>query len=55
MNFYIIGRGGFGKVWKLIHKKTHISYALKEMKKVNIIDKHSEKSIKYECELLTPS
>ena len=50
---YIIGRGGFGKVWKVIDKKHKNVYALKEMKKVKVIDRHSVKSIKYERELLS--
>lgn len=50
---HIIGRGGFGKVWKVIHKKTKVCYALKEMQKVRVIDKHSDKAIKYERELLS--
>lgn len=49
---YVIGRGGFGKVWKVINKKTNKTYALKEMKKVKVIDKKSETSILYERELL---
>jgi serine/threonine protein kinase len=40
------------KVWKINHKKTKKLYALKEMSKAKIIDKKSEKSIKYEKELL---
>jgi serine/threonine protein kinase len=50
---YIIGKGGFGKVWKVLEKKHKIIYALKEMKKVKVIDKRSEKSVKYERELLS--
>lgn len=49
---YVIGRGGFGKVWKVREKKSKITFALKEMMKTKIIDKRSEKSIKYERELL---
>ncbi len=30
---YIIGKGGFGKVWKVEHKKTKNLYAMKEMLK----------------------
>lgn len=30
---YIIGKGGFGKVWKTEHKKTKNQYAMKEMLK----------------------
>ena len=49
---YVIGRGGFGKVWQVIMKKTNKKYALKEMSKVKIIDRRSEKSIKAEREFL---
>ena len=30
---YIIGKGGFGKVWKTEHKKTKNQYAMKQMLK----------------------
>ena len=50
---YIIGKGGFGKVWKVLDKKNQIVYALKEMKKVKVIDKHSVKSVKWEKEILS--
>ena len=49
----IIGRGGFGKVWKVFFKKNKIQYALKEMSKAKIIDKRSEKSVLYERDLLS--
>ena len=49
---YVIGRGGFGKVWKVRYKKTRQLFALKEMSKVKIIDRKSEKSIKSEREFL---
>lgn len=49
---YIVGRGGFGKVWKVVMKKTKKIYALKEMFKSKVIDKKSERSIKYERDLL---
>ena len=50
---YVVGRGGFGKVWMVKYKKTHQKYALKEMSKVKIIDRKSEKSIKNEREFLS--
>ena len=50
---YVIGKGGFGKVWKVQDKKTKKYYALKEMSKLKIIDKKSIKSIKSELELLS--
>ena len=49
----MIGKGGFGKVWKVQHKETKNSYALKVMSKLKIIDKKSIKSIKSELELLS--
>ena len=50
---FIIGRGGFGKVWQVAMKRTGKKYALKEMSKVKIIDRRSEKSIKSEREFLS--
>ena len=50
---YVIGKGGFGKVWKIQHRKTHKYYALKEMSKLKIIEKKSENSINFEREILS--
>ena len=50
---FIIGKGGFGKVWRVKEKKTKELYALKEMSKTKIIDKKSEKSINGEREFLS--
>ena len=50
---YVIGRGGFGKVWKVLLKGASRNYALKEMSKMKIILKRSEKSIQSERELLS--
>ena len=49
---YVIGKGGFGKVWQVKYKKTNQQYALKEMSKRKILDKKSEKSIHNEMLIL---
>ena len=50
---YVIGKGGFGKVWKVQYKKTKEFFALKEMSKRKILDKKSEKSINSERKFLS--
>lgn len=50
---FVIGKGGFGKVWRVQYKKTKEYFALKEMSKKKIIDKKSEKSINSEREFLS--
>ena len=53
-NFYsVIGKGGFGKVWKVLLLKNQKQYALKEMLKVKIIEKQCVKSVLFERDLLS--
>ena len=44
---YCIGKGGFGKVWKVQRKKAKHKelYAMKEMSKARILTKRSVKSV----------
>ena len=49
----VIGKGGFGKVWKVFYKKNKKYYALKEMSKARIVEKKSQSSVNYERELLS--
>lgn len=47
-----MGKGGFGKVWKVYEKNTSKVYAMKEMQKVKIISKRSVHSVMNEKKLL---
>ncbi len=49
----MVGRGGFGKVWKVEKKKTKKLYAMKEMSKARIIQKRSVTSVMNERKLLS--
>ncbi len=50
---YAIGRGGFGKVWRVESKKDKEHYAMKDMAKARIITKKSVQSVMTELLLLT--
>ena len=47
-----IGKGGFGKVWKVELKKTKQLLAMKEMSKARVISKRSVKSVMNERNIL---
>eukprot|EP00357_Protocruzia_adherens_P036602 CAMPEP_0115006092 /NCGR_PEP_ID=MMETSP0216-20121206/20275_1 /TAXON_ID=223996 /ORGANISM="Protocruzia adherens, Strain Boccale" /LENGTH=412 /DNA_ID=CAMNT_0002372571 /DNA_START=145 /DNA_END=1383 /DNA_ORIENTATION=- len=49
---YVIGKGGFGKVWRVEKKKTREIFAMKEMSKAKIISKRSVNSVMNERKLL---
>lgn len=49
---HIIGKGGFGKVWKAIDKKTKLTYAIKALNKVKVVFKDSVDAILNERRLL---
>ncbi|CAG9315385.1 unnamed protein product [Blepharisma stoltei] len=49
---YVIGKGGFGKVWKVELKKTREIFAMKEMSKARILAKKSVNSVLNERQLL---
>lgn len=49
---YAIGKGGFGKVWKVDLKRSKTYYALKEMQKVRVISKRSVHSVMNERKIL---
>lgn len=51
---YAVGRGGFGKVWRVASKKDKKDeYAMKEMAKARIITKKSVPSVMNELKLLS--
>ena len=48
----VVGQGGFGKVWRVQHKKSGMSLAMKEMKKAAVINRRSVSAILNELKLL---
>ena len=49
---FVIGRGGFGKVWKATYIKYKRTYAIKQMNKNKIHQKKCEASVKDELDIL---
>eukprot|EP00826_Nyctotherus_ovalis_P059671 TRINITY_DN831_c0_g1_i5.p2 TRINITY_DN831_c0_g1~~TRINITY_DN831_c0_g1_i5.p2 ORF type:complete len:110 (+),score=32.29 TRINITY_DN831_c0_g1_i5:245-574(+) len=50
---YVIGRGGFGKVWRVEKKSTKQFFALKEMSKARVVARRSTKSVLNERKILS--
>ncbi len=50
---YMIGRGGFSKVWKVEKKKDRKLFAMKEMAKARIMAKRSVSSVMNERKVLS--
>ena len=49
---YVIGKGGFGKVWRVLYKRNKQVFAMKEMHKARVLSKHSVTSVLNERKLL---
>ena len=49
---YVVGKGGFGRVWRVQDKKTGAEFAMKEMSKQRVIAKKSVNSVLNERTLL---
>ena len=50
---YVIGRGGFGKVWKVERRGIKQLFAMKEMLKARVIAKRSVHSVMNEKKFLS--
>jgi protein kinase A len=50
---YVIGRGAYGKVWKVVRKNNGEQYAIKEMAKAEILAKGSHLTVVNERRLLS--
>lgn len=52
MFLHVVGKGGFGRVWRVEQRKTRTHFALKEMSKARIASKRSVNSVMNERKLL---
>jgi len=50
---YVIGRGGFGRVWRVEKTKDKEHFAMKEMSKARVMAKKSVVSVMNELKLLS--
>lgn len=50
---FAIGKGGFGKVWKVVEKKSGKFYAMKEMEKTKIYQRKSIDLVMNELQFLS--
>jgi serine/threonine protein kinase len=50
---FAIGKGGFGKVWRVEKKKDKEVFAMKEMSKARVMAKKSVQSVMNELKLLS--
>lgn len=48
-----VGKGGFGKVWKVLRKKDNKIFAMKEMYKARVLAKRSIHSVINERKILS--
>ena len=48
-----IGKGGFGLVWKVVHKKTQKVYSIKVIQKHGIIEQNLVEQMNREIEIFT--
>ena len=47
-----IGKGGFGEVWKVIHKKTNLTYVIKVIDKISIYEQKLVDQMNREIEMM---
>ena len=48
----LVGQGGFGKVWRVVERRSGLTYALKVMKKEVILAKRGQRAVLQEKSIL---